>query len=127
VRRAPEPPAAVVEDNRLKRDTPFIASIRFRNDLPEVPSDPKLVLAPLQPDALAAFRLSQIEKSLNPDLLVALDPSCLSFIDIQRFRVPPGGPSPVDPEDAPLLADGVSSGKGGAGKDAQLSWLMKTR
>ena len=123
-----EPPRAPrAPENRLKRETPFIAAVRFKNDLPEVPCDPKLLIASLRPESLAAFKLSQLERTLCADLLVAPDPACLSFIDIQRFSVPPGGPGPINPADSQLLQDGVSKGKNAAGKDGTLSWLLKTR
>ena len=75
-------------ENKLKRDTPFVGDVRFRNDLPDLPCDPKLLTAKLNTSKLSVFALTQMEKALRPDLVSDLDPLGLPLIDIQRCAVP---------------------------------------
>ncbi len=43
---------------RLRRETPFICTIKFANDIPEPPSDPKLLVSEADPRQAAAWILS---------------------------------------------------------------------
>jgi RNA polymerase II-associated factor 1 len=135
----------MAQENRLKRDTPFLAHIRFRNDLPEIPSDPKLLVNQIQPEVLSRFTLTALERQARRDLLTP--PSIIvSPLDAQRYVVP-DNPGPMHPADAALLKDegrpvavGGGSAAGGAadgrhksfaarskGMDVdKCSWLMRT-
>ncbi|KAK9809112.1 hypothetical protein WJX72_009485 [[Myrmecia] bisecta] len=124
-------------DNRLRRDTPFVCTIRFRNELPEVPGDPKLLLAPLHPEQLAKFALSSLESQPKRDLV--LEPELgipISLLDLSRYSVPQEK-LPLPSEDAALLeGDGDMAADTGTaakvvrdrlrGSKAELSWLMRT-
>ncbi len=90
-------------ENRLRRDTPFLAHIRFRNDLPEIPSDPKMLVSQIQPEELSLFSLTSLERQARRDLLT---PPCITIspLDVQRYQVP-DNPGPMDPADAALLKD----------------------
>ena len=118
-------------DNRLKRDTPFICNIHYSNELPEVhrrgpvwlrtqqlalwgsrdrlhglaqiPCDPKLVVAALQPDALAEFAVSTLEREQLRDLVLESDLGVsISTLDVDRYAIP-ADVRQLDPEDAALL------------------------
>ncbi|DBA95535.1 hypothetical protein WJX82_011579 [Trebouxia sp. C0006] len=124
--------------NHLKRETPFLCNVRFRCDLPEVPGDPKMVVAPLQAKELATFSLTSLERapvrhlSLQPDLGIPL-----SYLDMGVYAVP-DQPQALAPEDAALVEGGtegmtlpahlkaaVKTAPGPSGK-TELSWLMRT-
>lgn len=124
--------------NHLKRETPFLCNVRFRCDLPEVPGDPKMVVAPLQAKELATFSLTSLERapvrhlSLQPDLGIPL-----SYLDMDVYAVP-DHPQALAPEDAVLVEGGtegmtlpphlkaaVKTAPGPSGK-TELSWLMRT-
>jgi len=62
------------------------------------------------------------------ELGMSLDP-----LDAERFRVPPGGPPALDPEDEALLAPNAAAAAAGPGfrsakakGDAKAGWLMRT-
>lgn len=93
----------MASENRLRRDTPFLAHIRFKNDLPEIPSDPKMLVSQIQPEALAQFALTTLERQAKRDLLSA--PNILvSPLDAQRYQVPEQ-PGVLDPADLALLKE----------------------
>ena len=114
-------PKAKAAESLLKRDTPFIATIRFRNDLPELPCDPKVLLSRLDTTKLSQFGLTQMELALKLDVIGAQDPSSIPLIDLQRF-CPAGGGAELDAEDRALI-DGQSSLKA----RGDVSWLMRTK
>ncbi|GIL70995.1 hypothetical protein Vretimale_4076 [Volvox reticuliferus] len=90
-------------ENRLRRDTPFLAHIRFKNDLPEIPSDPKMLVSQIQPELLSRFALTALERQARRDLLTPPN-IVISPLDVQRYQVP-DQPGPMDPADAALLKD----------------------
>lgn len=126
-REAPKPlPAPAQAENRLKRETPFIAHIRFKNDLPEIPCDPKLIISSLETDKLSAFGLTEMEKAMRPELVTGPEPGCISLVDIQRYAHPWNQHDKMDQEDQ-LLVDLANNSKPVLGKDTQLSWLLRTK
>ncbi|GLC37778.1 hypothetical protein PLESTB_001475900 [Pleodorina starrii] len=90
-------------ENRLRRDTPFLAHIRFKNDLPEIPSDPKMLVSQIQPEVLSRFALTALERQARRDLLTPPN-IIISPLDVQRYQVP-DQPGPMDPADAALLKE----------------------
>lgn len=124
--------------NFLKRETPFLCNVRFRCDLPEVPGDPKMLVAPLQAKELATFSLTSLERapvrhlSLQPDLGIPL-----SYLDMGVYAVP-SQPQALAPEDAALVQGGTAGvtlpahlhaavkGTPATQGKAELSWLMRT-
>eukprot|EP00198_Chlamydomonas_reinhardtii_P007592 XP_001696929.1 Paf1 complex component [Chlamydomonas reinhardtii] len=149
---APPPPAhhassniiPIAAENRLRRDTPFLAHIRFRNDLPEIPSDPKMLVSQIQPEVLSRFGLTALERQARRDLLTPPNIT-ISPLDVQRYQVPDQA-VPMDPADAALLkddarplaiggsplpaaADGRHKSFAARSKDVdvtKVSWLMRT-
>lgn len=132
----PAPPEA---ENRLRRETPFICHVRFKNDLPEIPSDPKMLVAQVQPEKLSEFFLTEFETEPKRDLILPQDLGIpLSLLDVERYQVPEVRP-PLDEADAALLGDeddravGLKSGGIHSAarfkprmRNAELSWLLKT-
>ncbi len=43
---------------RLRRETPFICNIKFANEIPEPPSDPKLLVSEWDPRQMGGWALS---------------------------------------------------------------------
>ncbi|EIE25956.1 hypothetical protein COCSUDRAFT_64915 [Coccomyxa subellipsoidea C-169] len=134
--RPPHSPAKVVEkpENRLKRNTPFVSNVRFRTSLPEVPCDPKMLVAVLQPDKLSQFNITTLEQEMRQDLILESGVGIpLSLLDTQRYAVPDIA-QPLAPEDAALVMGPTTEEGPGAtkrrerlrGEGTELSWLMRT-
>ncbi|GBF92417.1 RNA polymerase II-associated factor [Raphidocelis subcapitata] len=141
---APAPAAAAAAaaatselDSRLRRDTPFICNIQFKNDLPEIPADPKLLLSLPEPSELSAFRLTSLERQTRRNLPLPADLGVpITLLDADRYNVPaPGEAGPLHPRDAALVeAEVRMPGQGPspakpkrfAGKAVEVSWLMRT-
>ncbi len=69
----------------------------------QVPCDPKMLVAPLNAQQLAAFRLTTLERDPKRDLVLEPDLGIpLSVFDVDRYSVPPV-PPPLAPEDQALL------------------------
>ena len=123
----------VVQENRLLRDTPFLCDFHFRNDLPLPPVGPKLLPVQVDRARITAYQPVGLlwdkpsDAPLEYELALAVDP-----LDAERYRVPPGGPPVLDPEDEALLA--AEPGTGGTGgrtakrakMDNNAGWLMRT-
>ena len=70
----------------------------------QVPCDPKMLVAVLQPEKLAAFAVTTLEREMRQDLILEPDLGIpISLLDTQRYAVPDHRP-PLAPEDAALLA-----------------------
>ena len=81
---------------------PFTGSDARRHPL-QVPCEPKLLVTPLDPQQLAKFRLTSLERDPKRDLVLEPDLGIpLSVFDIGRYDVP-AVPPPMAPEDAALL------------------------
>lgn len=128
--------AAAKETNRLHRETPFICHVRFKNDLPEIPSDPKLLVAQVEPEKLSEFFLTEFEVEPKRDLALPQDLGIpLSLLDVERYQIPDVKP-PLDPADLALLGEdeerviGLAATSGARVKprmrNTELSWLLKT-
>ncbi|KAF5828454.1 Paf1-domain-containing protein [Dunaliella salina] len=95
-------------DQRLRRETPFLATIRFKNDLPEIPGDPKLLVTQPPPEKLASYSLTTLERDTKRDLILPSDLGIpISLLDVERYQVPlnAAGERPaLDPKDAALIA-----------------------
>ncbi|KAL4519355.1 hypothetical protein Ndes2526B_g00452 [Nannochloris sp. 'desiccata'] len=152
--RKPEMLLKIHTDNALKKSgTPFVCNVRFRNDLPEISCDPKMLLPPLNTQDLAAFQLTSLEKEMKRDVLFPPDLGIpINALDIERYSIPlsssrSGGSSltkgELHPADAALLQvenkGGPLRAVGGlTGRDAHhhralregasdVTWLMRTK
>eukprot|EP00195_Chlamydomonas_chlamydogama_P014240 CAMPEP_0202909366 /NCGR_PEP_ID=MMETSP1392-20130828/49130_1 /ASSEMBLY_ACC=CAM_ASM_000868 /TAXON_ID=225041 /ORGANISM="Chlamydomonas chlamydogama, Strain SAG 11-48b" /LENGTH=471 /DNA_ID=CAMNT_0049599097 /DNA_START=124 /DNA_END=1539 /DNA_ORIENTATION=- len=120
--------------NRLRRETPFLASIRFKNDLPEIPGDPKMLVNQVQSNRLAAFNLTTLELEPKRDLVLPPDLGIpITVLDVDRYAVPANSQPQLDPADAALLGgadDRLLPGsvlpKARAMRNTEVSWLMRT-
>ena len=108
-------------ENQLNKESPFVCKIKFQNNLPELPCDPKMLTAPLDTDALSRFHLTQMELALRPDIISDMDPCSLSLIDMQQYCVDPEA-GELDPEDRAII-----EGNKGSKARSSVTWLMKTR
>ena len=69
-----------------------------------MPCDPKMLIAPLQPEKLAQFSLTTLERNPRRELVQDADLGIhISLLDVERYSVPDSLP-PLAPEDAALLA-----------------------
>ena len=69
----------------------------------QVPADPKLLVTPLQPEKLAQFELTSLEKSSKRALVLEADLGIpINLLDIERYAVPQQAPE-LAPEDQALL------------------------
>lgn len=121
------------QENRLLRDTPFLCDFHFRNDLPLPPVGPKLLPVPVDRARITAYQPVGLlwdkpsDAPLEYELALAVDP-----LDAERYRVQPGGPPVLEPEDEALLVP--EPGTGGTGgrtakkakMDNNAGWLMRT-
>ena len=110
------------QDNSLVRETPFVANIRFRNTLPELPCDPKLLVKQHDPEALSRFQLTNAEENLRPELVLAQDPAVLSAMHMQKYCYS-GNAGDLHPDDRALIEGQM----GARAQRGNVAWLMKTR
>ena len=67
----------------------LICNVRFKNDLPQVPCDPKMLIAPLNHQELAAFHLTSLEKEMKRGVLFPPDLGIpINALDIERYSIP---------------------------------------
>lgn len=110
-------------ENHLNRDTPFVAAIKFRNQLPDLPCDPKMIARVLDAQELSKFHLTEIEKGLRPDVAVSFDPAVLSSLKAERLLVTESA-GELHPDDR-MIIEGSTGARAQSG--STVSWLMKTR
>jgi RNA polymerase II-associated factor 1 len=123
------------EHNPLRpKDKRFLCNVRFKNDLPDVPCDAKMLLPPLNPRSLAAFFLTSVEKEMKRDMLLPPDLGIpVTALDIERYSVPlDDAGKMLHPADAALLGgDGtkgpLANGRSGAAAASDVTWLMRTK
>lgn len=97
-----------------------------------------MLLPPFNPQELATFRLTSLERGLKRDLLFTSDLGiALNSLDIERFSVP-STRDQLDPEDEALLRDETSGHaapvnvgpvrpRGRREGAADVSWLLRTK
>eukprot|EP00242_Pyramimonas_sp_CCMP2087_P005226 CAMPEP_0198200456 /NCGR_PEP_ID=MMETSP1445-20131203/3465_1 /TAXON_ID=36898 /ORGANISM="Pyramimonas sp., Strain CCMP2087" /LENGTH=482 /DNA_ID=CAMNT_0043870531 /DNA_START=307 /DNA_END=1755 /DNA_ORIENTATION=- len=135
----------VASDQRLTRKTNFLCRIQFRNDLPEVPIEPKLLAVPTSWARFVSYKSSasldamrQHDFLLEPELGIPLD-----LLEAPQYQVPRDYRRHLDPEDEALLRSDNKSVPGvivngkhvpvpnivsrSAGVARDFTWLMKTQ
>lgn len=110
------------EGNVLHRETPFVANIKFRNTLPELPCDPKMLARQHDTEALSRFHLTNAEENLRPQIVLAPDPSMLSAMHMHKYCYSESA-GDLHPDDRALIEGNV----GGRASRGNVAWLMKTR
>lgn len=98
-----------------------MCKIKFHNNLPDLPCDPKMLVARLDTQKLSQFRLTQMELALRPDLVSDMDPGSLSLIDAHRWCQDTDSRE-LDPEDRAII-----EGNKGLKSRSAAPWLMKTK
>jgi RNA polymerase II-associated factor 1 len=141
MRKVPDFPISVhVEDNPLKKkDSRFLCNVRFKNDLPEIPSDPKMLLSRLNLDEIGRFELFQSERDMlsgsasAPPLRFPLDMG-LSTSALYAEQYDVYADDVLAREDVGLLdAVGEARAEGGAKEGRKRKgvgaapWLMRTK
>jgi len=129
----------VTEENRLKRETAFLCHMQFKNDLPPVPVDWKMLQTRVDRSALTEYSHLSLYDGLrrrgdfSEDLGIPLDPSLM-----RAYRVPEQRAT-MDPEDHEILMDSSEresrrAAKAGGGAHAanrpdasDALWLMNTQ
>ncbi len=82
----------------------FKCSIKFRNDLPEVPVDTKILVPPLHPEQLAAFKLTTLERELRQELQTLPGLGIpVTVLNTHNFSIP-DTPQRLHEDDEALLA-----------------------
>ena len=121
------------ENPLRKQNARFLCQVRFKNDLPEIPCDPKMLLPPLNPRALAAFSLTSMEKEMKRDMVFPQDIGIpINALDIERYSLPPSSKAgQLDPTDEILIAEGKDGAAAQLGRASttrgDVSWLMRTK
>lgn len=137
LKKIPDFPISIqLEDNPLrKKHSRFLCNIRFKNDLPEIPSDPKMLLPSLDLDSMGKFKLFSIEKEMKRDVKFPSNMNLpLSALCIEDYDVYSG--SKVSSKDAELLnesGDAKVHAENGILKGpsrqnvSDAPWLMRTK
>lgn len=121
-------------ENRLKKPTTFLCKMKFRNELPDPTSQPKLLAMNTDKDRYTRYTITSLEKMHKPKLYVEPDLGIpLDLLDISVYNPPKVRP-PLAPEDEELLRDdevatpikqeGIR--KKDRPTDKGVSWLVKT-
>lgn len=122
-------------DNRLKRPSTFLCKIKFRNELPDPVSQPKLLQVNNDKDRYSKYTITSLEKTQKHKLLVDPDLGIpLDLLDISVYNPPKVRPH-LHPDDEELLRDDEkvpsakieSIRKKDRPTDKGVSWLVKTQ
>lgn len=107
---------------------PFMCKIQFKNKLPEIPGDPKMLVSQLEPDKLAKFFISTLETEPKKDLIFPPDLGVhISMFDLDQFDAP-AKPPPMDPADQVLMVEAGHKGPQTKSiRHTNVSWLMRTQ
>lgn len=103
-KKIPMPPLDAPYNPLNNPNNHFKCSIKFRNDLPEVPVDPKILVPPLHPDQLAAFKLTTLERELRQELQTLPGLGIpVTVLNTHNFSIP-NTPQRLHEDDEALLA-----------------------
>ncbi|KAL6002332.1 hypothetical protein ACLOJK_034263 [Asimina triloba] len=122
-------------ENRLKKPTTFLCKLKFRNELPDPSSQPKLLAISTDKDRYSRYTITSLEKMHKPQLFVERDLGIpLDLLDLSIYN-PPKEKQPLAPEDEQLLCEdevvtpvkqeGIK--KKDRPTDKGVSWLVKTQ
>jgi len=124
--------------NLLKMPSEFVCKMQFRNNLPDIPFDPKLLALPIDPMRYTKCIIgSSLENSYKHSIFTEPDLGVpINLIDTNIYKLPAGMSKKLDPEDQALVDATVASaprkGAPGASKAKErprpsVSWLVKTK
>ncbi|XP_024972610.1 protein PAF1 homolog isoform X2 [Cynara cardunculus var. scolymus] len=123
-------------ENRLKKPTTFLCKLKFRDELPDSTSQPKLLSIRRDKYRAARYSVTSLEKVHKPQLYVEPDLGIpLDLLDLSVYNAPKDEILHVAPEDERLLQEDVSVTpikKDGLKRkerptDKGVSWLVKTQ
>lgn len=123
-------------ENRLKKPTTFLCKLKFRDELPDSTSQPKLLSIRRDKYRAAMYSVTSLEKVHKPQLYVEPDLGIpLDLLDLSVYNAPKDEILHVAPEDERLLQEDVSVTpikKDGLKRkerptDKGVSWLVKTQ
>ncbi|KAD6118666.1 hypothetical protein R6Q59_024864 [Mikania micrantha] len=123
-------------ENRLKKPTTFLCKLKFRDELPDTTSQPKLLSIRRDKDRAAKYAITSLEKVHKPQLHVEPDLGIpLDLLDLSVYNVHKDEILHIDPEDQILLQEDISLTpikKDGLKRkerptDKGMSWLVKTQ
>ncbi|XP_057527318.1 protein PAF1 homolog [Amaranthus tricolor] len=123
------------DENPMKRQTAFMCRMKFRNELPDPSSQPKLMNLNRDKDRFTRYTITSLEKMHKPKLYVEPDLGIpLDLLDLSVYN-PPVERFPLAPEDeellrddeaaTPLKRDGIKRKE--RPSDQGVSWLVKTQ
>ncbi|KAJ7567426.1 hypothetical protein O6H91_02G146400 [Diphasiastrum complanatum] len=121
-------------ENRLKRHSTFLCKIKFRNELPDPASQPKLLQINTDKDQYTKYMVTSLEKNykhklcVEPDLGIPLD-----LLDLSVYNAPQVKQA-LEPADLELLVDDEvvvkektdNIRKKDRPTDKGVAWLVKT-
>lgn len=131
---APKEPKAF---NLLKAPSEFMCRMQFRNNLPDIPFDPKLLVVPQ--DSMRYTKCivgSSLENNYKHSIFTEPDLGIpINLIDTSIYKMPAGMSKRLDPEDQALVDATVASApRKGTGVPISekrprpsVSWLVKTK
>eukprot|EP00898_Chlorokybus_atmophyticus_P001291 jgi/Chlat1/2162/Chrsp17S02737 len=127
----PLPPEADgKETNLLRRPTRFQCRIGFRNDLPDVPAEPKFLTYQFNKDRYVQWRPTTLEKAHTHDILCEPDLGIpIDFMSYDPLWAPRDPNATLDPEDIALM-EGLNAAPAAAAPKKhrpELAWLMRTK
>lgn len=118
--------------NLLRNKTDFICKMQFRNKLPDIPFDPKLLVLPLDPARHTKCIIgSSLENSYKHTLFTEPDLGIpINLIDANMYKIPPGmsGKQTLAPEDQALVDSSSALPRKGtpARPRPAVTWLRRT-
>ena len=102
-KKGEEHPNALVREKER-----FLCPFAFRNALPALAPEPKLLKSKVESKELAAFHITDLERELRPFMYVDGElTAMLNPFEITKLATP-ANPPPMHPDDAALLSDDVS-------------------
>eukprot|EP01025_Chloroclados_australasicus_P031363 TRINITY_DN3171_c2_g1_i1.p1 TRINITY_DN3171_c2_g1~~TRINITY_DN3171_c2_g1_i1.p1 ORF type:complete len:470 (-),score=88.22 TRINITY_DN3171_c2_g1_i1:120-1529(-) len=98
------------QNNQLRRETPFICNIRFKNDLPEIPNDPMIIVPMVPMEEIKSFHLTSLDKEIRQDLPIMHDQGFFwGIFDAKAWDVPERGKPQLTQADKEIL--GLAEGE----------------
>jgi RNA polymerase II-associated factor 1 len=115
----------------FRNKTDFLCKMQFRNKLPDIPFDPKLLVLPLDPARHTKCIIgSSLENSYKHTLFTEPDLGIpINLIDANMYKIPPGmsGKQALAPEDQALVDTSSAPRKGTPARPRPaVTWLRKT-
>ena len=115
---------------RAKDRSGFICRMKFRNEAPEIPFEPKFLAYPFDPTRLTRYQTTDLEKNYKfsihtePDLGIHID-----LIEPEQYEPPENGAEML-PEDEELMVDEKKNPSSRSAVDdstkSSAPWLHKT-